>query len=138
MKIPFAEVNLRLESGRTDFEEPRCFVFGSEDAVKRVYGASSVRPMLDFGQSMVIAVHRGVQRSGGYGLEVEAVEAEGDQITVHVRRVNPAPGAFVTMALTYPRKLIRVERADLGGDGPWTFHFADEKGHIFATVHEQV
>lgn len=137
MKVPFQELG-RAALMLPNFDEPRCFVFGSDDAVRRVYGLNSLSPSLDFSQSVVIAVHRGQARSGGHDIKIEGVESDGGQVAVHVRRIDPPPGAFVTMALTYPRTLVRVKRDDLGGTGPWTFGFFDEKGHLLATVHEQV
>ncbi|MHB9144078.1 MAG: protease complex subunit PrcB family protein [Symbiobacteriia bacterium] len=138
MKIPFAAVTLRVQPSLPTFEEPRCFVFGSEDAVRRVYDAAAFQPALDFGRVLLIAVHRGVARSGGYSIRIEGIEATEQAVQVRIRRTDPAAGAFVTMALTHPLAMVRVERADLPGKGPWTFDFLDEKGHVFANVHEQV
>lgn len=138
MKIPFDALTLRVQPALPNFEEPRCFVFGSEDAVRLTYNATGFQPALDFDRQLLIAVHRGMARSGGYGIRIENVEADGQVVHVHMRRIDPPPGSFVTMAITYPVTMVRVERADLPGQSPWTFEFLDEKGHVLATVHEQV
>lgn len=138
MKTPFTELTLRAQPSLPNFEEPRCFVFGSDDAVRRVYGVDSFQPRVDFAAAVLVAVHRGMARTGGYGIHVEAIEVNDQRVTLRIRRTDPPAGAFVTAVLTYPLTFIRLERSDLGGLGPWTFEFHDEKGHLFATVHEQV
>jgi hypothetical protein len=69
-------------------------------------------PSVDFGQFGVLLVSMGRQRTGGFSLRLAETPAEqvGDELTVNVQWREPAPGAFVTQALTSPCLLVKVSK----------------------------
>lgn len=56
----------------------------------------------------VIRIARGQMPTGGYGIAVTAVSRQPTTLTVVCRLSDPAPGAMVTMALTFPQVAIAV------------------------------
>lgn len=60
-----------------------------------------------------ILVSYGRKSTGGYIISIETVVVSDDIITVTVRHSDPAPGANVTQALTYPQDLVWIENLDL-------------------------
>jgi hypothetical protein len=66
---------------------------------------------IDWNREMLLAVHLGERRTGGYTVEVMDVRRIGpNELSVQYAERPPAPGATVTMALTHPWTLVRVER----------------------------
>lgn len=59
-------------------------------------------PEVDFSESMLIVAARGECASGGYGIEFVSIEEGDREIVATVREIDPGPGAFVTLAITYP------------------------------------
>lgn len=71
-------------------------------------------PPVDFGAASVVALHLGERRTGGYAVNVTAVKRADGALTVTARESRPAPGAAVTMALTQPYHIIRLDRVRPG------------------------
>lgn len=57
-------------------------------------------------ETKVMVVYRGECGSGGYGIEVENATYMNGVATIGVKLINPAPGSFNTMALTYPYDVV--------------------------------
>jgi hypothetical protein len=67
---------------------------------------------LDPTREMAIVVFLGERRTGGYAMEITAVEARADGWSVTTRETSPPPGAMVTQALTQPWALALVPASD--------------------------
>lgn len=86
-------------------------------AWNRAYGTRLNLPPLpnvNFPQETVLAVFLATKPTGGYGLEVEDVTLDGNDIYVELRELAPGVGAITTQALTTPWIMIRVLRGDIG------------------------
>ena len=70
-------------------------------------------PDIDFARQMVVVVTMGTQRSGGYGIEILAVEETNHVLRVSVQRTRPQKGAITTQALTAPFHMVAVSKSDL-------------------------
>jgi len=81
-------------------------------------------PEVDFGHQSVAAFFWGLKRSGGYEIEVESVDLNGDVLEVRLNLKQPAPGTMVTQALTSPYVLIAVEGK------PSLARFYDQNGNL--------
>ncbi len=82
----------------------------------RAYGARLTPPALpevDFRRDSVIAVFTGQKPSGGYGVSVNEVRLEGNDVIVNVTETRPGPGDITTQALTHPWVMVQVGRPDL-------------------------
>eukprot|EP00567_Pseudictyota_dubia_P003248 CAMPEP_0197456982 /NCGR_PEP_ID=MMETSP1175-20131217/44847_1 /TAXON_ID=1003142 /ORGANISM="Triceratium dubium, Strain CCMP147" /LENGTH=207 /DNA_ID=CAMNT_0042991225 /DNA_START=41 /DNA_END=664 /DNA_ORIENTATION=- len=81
------------------------------------HGSNSVPPPdvpdVDFASQMVAVVFMGTQNSGGYSVEITSVDDEGDgKLVVNYMTTVPPPGAMVTMALTQPYHIVRLDASD--------------------------
>jgi len=67
-------------------------------------------PNVDFSRHMLIVVALGTRPSGGFAIAVQRITARDGTSEVSVRESCPARGAMVTMALTQPVEVVRLER----------------------------
>ncbi len=85
-------------------------------AWNRAYGTRLTLPPLpdvNFPQETVLAVFLETKPTGGYGLEVQDVILDGNDLYVDLLETQPAPGTITTQALTTPWLLVRVLRGDV-------------------------
>ena len=73
-----------------------------EFSVQVIRDAENWRQLWD----MALAVFLGMRRTGGYDIAIEPAGQSGSAALFRVREVPPAPGAFVTQALTNPYRII--------------------------------
>ena len=64
---------------------------------------------------VAVAAFQGEQRSGGFSIHIERIERSGDQLLVHAKFGEPAPGSMNTMALTSPVHVVSIAAADAAG-----------------------
>jgi hypothetical protein len=64
---------------------------------------------------VAVAAFQGEQVSGGFSIRVERIERKGDQLVVHARFSEPAPGSMNTMALTSPVHVVSIASTDAVG-----------------------
>ena len=69
-------------------------------------------PTVDFTKNMVVAVFLGSRPSGGYGVEITGVRAEGDATVVLWAERRPAPGQMASQVITAPSFIATVPRRD--------------------------
>jgi hypothetical protein len=79
---------------------------------------AGVRPQVDFGRDLVIAVASGERSSGGHDIEVQRVTRAGGDLRIEVLRTSPGPNCMATAALTQPVDVVLVPAADVTG---WSF-----------------
>ena len=66
-------------------------------------------PEINFGEDMVIAVYRGTQMTGGYGIEIKKLIEKKKILEVLVEEHSPKPGFMYTQALTQPYHIIKTK-----------------------------
>ena len=71
-----------------------------------------VTPNINFDEKKVIAVSMGERRTGGYSIEITRITEKEDYIEVFIRERSPSPENFVTMVITHPYHIVKVERID--------------------------
>jgi len=129
------------------YTEPAYLVLRSTEEVEAAFGVSSwsASPGVDLSREILLSVHRGECRTGGYTVAVTDVVLEsaggggaggkpapGGLLRVKVAFTDPAPSGFVTMVITYPQAAAAVERSGL--EGVSTVVFVDSKGQVLKTV----
>lgn len=75
--------------------------------------AGSPAPPVDFQTHMVIAALDQEQPTGGYSLEIIAIEERGEVLDVRALRRAPGAGCVVTQALTQPFHFVRAEPSNV-------------------------
>jgi hypothetical protein len=78
---------------------------------------AGVRPQVDFGRDLVIAVAAGERSSGGHDIEVKRVTRSGGELTIEVLRTSPGKDCMTTAALTQPVDVVVVPAAGVTGWG---------------------
>jgi hypothetical protein len=64
---------------------------------------------------VLVAVFQGQQNTGGYSVQITAIERNGDQLVVRATFGVPGPGAIVTQVLTSPAHVVSIAAADAAG-----------------------
>jgi hypothetical protein len=67
---------------------------------------------IDWKKQMVVIVSGGMQRTGGYRVELTGLKVADDVLTVHWKLQGPRPGQAVTQAVTHPALMLLVARYD--------------------------
>ena len=70
-------------------------------------------PPVDFEKEMVVAIAIGQQRTGGYRIEITAVEAEADKLRITYKRYAPPPDGINLQVITSPFHFVAVPKSDL-------------------------
>jgi len=96
-------------------KEARTELIRSADAFRTFWGEHGSGtnpppplPAVDFDTEMVAVVHRGDFGTGGYGVEVTSVEADGGDVLIKYTSSNPPLDAMVTMAFTQPFHVVKI------------------------------
>ena len=116
------------KGGISNVMEPREVVVRSADEWTRLWhdhaGADAAAPAVDFGSSMVVGVFLGARNTGGYAIEITAVEQDAAAIVVRYTENKPGPGAMLAQVITSPFHLVSVTRVD----GPVRFERTEKAG----------
>lgn len=64
---------------------------------------------VDFSRYQVLVSSIGAQPTGGYTINVEALEELDDRVIATIIQVNPGPGCITTQAVTYPFEITLIE-----------------------------
>ena len=118
---PFSTIEQGSASGVTS---PTTLVIRSEEEWQVLWARhAAVRaptpgpPQIDFSREMVIAVFAGERTTGGFTVEVTAIDVSSGAIRVTYHESDPPPDSFLTQALTQPYHLVTTPRVE----GPITF-----------------
>jgi hypothetical protein len=91
----------------------------SEDEWHRIWAQHvSVRapmpspPQIDFSREMVIAVFAGERTTGGFTVEVTAIEHSTGAIRVTYRESGPPPDSLLAQAITQPYHIVTTPRLE--------------------------
>lgn len=67
---------------------------------------------IDFEEELVLAVFMGMKPSGGYSVEIIEVVEKENIIEVMYAETMPSEDDMVSMAITYPEHIIKIEKID--------------------------
>ncbi len=67
---------------------------------------------LDATSQMAVAIFLGLRRTGGYGVEITALDYQGTRLVVRYAERRPAAGGFVPQMLTTPYVVKVLARSD--------------------------
>jgi hypothetical protein len=80
-----------------------------EEAAKQLAAMLKVDG-IDWKKQMVVVISGGVQRTGGYSVQVNKLAVKDNVLTVHWKLNSPKPGDIVTQVLTRPGLTVLTER----------------------------
>ncbi len=127
----FKRLSPRWHKVPRTFRDPVCFVFSSHEEIMNTYSVSSYEPKVDFSRNVVLSVHRGLCRTGGYLVRILGLSRRGNEVTVRVMLYDPAPDEFVTLVQTHPFDMVQVPKSQMvfgRGRQPLVFRFMDDRG----------
>ena len=79
---------------------------------------AGVRPEVDWGRNLVIAVASGERSSGGHDIAVQKVSRSEGELRIEVLETSPGQGCMTTSALSQPVDVVMVPSAGVTG---WSF-----------------
>jgi hypothetical protein len=79
---------------------------------------AGVRPQVDFGNDLVIAVAAGERTTGGHDIEIRRVTRVGNELRIEVLETYPSEGCVTTQAKTEPVDVVMVAAT---GVTRWSF-----------------
>lgn len=77
------------------------------------YGPKPAVPDVDFTKEMLLVAAMGTRATGGFSIEIEAVDRDSTSITASVRTRSPGKTCGTTSALTAPVAIVRIPRSTL-------------------------
>jgi hypothetical protein len=109
--VAFTEVaatsQARDDSGPT-------LILGTTDATRATISQLVPGVTISAGR-VLVAAFQGQQNTGGYSIQITAIERNGDRLVVHATFGVPGPGAMVTQVLTSPAHVVSIAAADATG-----------------------
>jgi len=116
--LPFIEFNVNFETIDIGYycahRERRDYIIQTQqewdELWQKTYGSSSEAPYINFSSNIVIAVYMGERATGGYRIEITNIGENEEHIRVYIRETRPSPFDFVTMALTQPYHIVKLNR----------------------------
>ena len=77
-------------------------------------GGTPSPPSIEWETHGLVLIHMGQKRSGGYGLELMKPQAslKGGSAYIEVKWKEPPPNAIVTMMITSPCLLVKIQRGE--------------------------
>ena len=118
-RVPFVTIDQGFRSG---VRERKFLVIKNETDWKTLWQThvqpnvpAKELPRLDFDKEMVVAVFLGEKPTGGYKLEITAIEEDRGkgQLRVGTRESKPPAGAMTIQAMTQPYHVVKVRKIDL-------------------------
>lgn len=116
--LPFIEFNVNFETidlgYYCDHRERGDYIIQTQqewdELWNKTYGSSSEAPYINFSSNIIIAVYMGERASGGYRIEITNIGENEEQVRVHIRETSPSPGRMVTMLITQPYHIVKLNR----------------------------
>lgn len=72
-----------------------------------------VLPDIDFDRETLVAVFMGQKPTGGYGVDIQDISLDDNNVYINMGFREPAAGAITTQALTSPWVILRILRGDV-------------------------
>jgi hypothetical protein len=86
---------------------------GFEELINSVKGTEKHFIINETEENYYIAISSGEKPTDGYEIEIESVKVENGRLIIVVEEINPERGSFLLDALTYPTKVIEVNKNEI-------------------------
>lgn len=116
--LPFIEFNVNFETidigHYCSHRERGDYIIQTQqewdDLWQKTFLSSSEAPDIDFSSNIVIAVYMGERSTGGYRIEITNIGENEEHRRVYIRETRPSPFGGVTLALTQPYHIVKLNR----------------------------
>jgi hypothetical protein len=108
-----AELVTVAQGAMSNIEEPRQVVartMAEWQALWKEHDAQRAVPVVDFTQSIVVAVFLGTRPTAGFAVDITAVKTDGSRTIVEYRERRPPGDALLAQVLTSPFHIVRLSR----------------------------
>lgn len=86
-------------------------ILTEEDEIRMLLGDENLKNKIspyDMKNSTVLILNMGEKPTGGFSITIEEVKEVSDKVVVTIKENIPEPGAMVTMALTNPYTVVKI------------------------------
>ena len=116
--LPFIEFNVNFETINLGYycshPERHDYIIQTQqewdDLWQKTYGSSLEAPDINFSSNIVLAVYMGERSTGGYRIEITNIGENEEHRRVYIRETRPSPFGGVTLALTQPYHIVKLNR----------------------------
>jgi len=116
--LPFIEFNVNFETIDIGYycehHERHDYIIQTQqdwdDLWQKTYGASLEAADINFSSNIVIAVYMGARATGGYRIEITNIGENEEHRRVYIRETSPSPFDMVTMLVTQPYHIVKLNR----------------------------
>ena len=112
-KVPFSVILEEAVGGRSEKEIVRIH---DKNTLIDIYKEINVHrdpdfviPNIDFSKDMILVFFVGEKTTGGHSVSVKEIIENSDQIDVYYQEIGPRPTDMVTMVITQPYCIIKVQ-----------------------------
>lgn len=109
-----------ISGSNSNINEPGMVVFNSPKEARERLGADFIwntpeaRELdVDWEREMAVAIFLGSRNSGGYSVDIQGIDVDGDLATLKAIERAPGAGCAATMAITSPFALAALQRHEL-------------------------
>jgi len=115
--VPF---QVLVSSSQSNIEEPQRKIIKDQEELQTLFAEINKTrkpgipiPEVDFNQEIVAFVNLGQTSTGGFTVAVKNIEKTEDEVIIHIGGTSPKPKDNVTMALTTPFTLVKLNKQNL-------------------------
>jgi hypothetical protein len=101
-----------IKSDQTAYEEEAFLTITSQEEWDNLNINFTDETEVNFENEMVLAVFMGMKNSGGYSINIVEIVEKDELIEVMVEENVPGEDDMVTMAITYPGHIVKIEKTD--------------------------
>ena len=109
--VPFTTIAEGQQSGIEERREVVVRTAAEWKALWKAHAPDEPVPPVDFSKAMAVGVFAGTRNTGGFRVQITAIDHEAEGLVVSWRETRPAPDAMVTQMLTFPFHVVSTERS---------------------------
>lgn len=109
-----------ITASQSNIEKPQQTIISSQKQLQQVFSEINKTrkpgipiPEINFNDEVVVFINMGQSSTGGYSVEVESIKKINDEIVVFVGGDSPEPNDNVTMVITTPFTMVKLNKQKL-------------------------
>ncbi len=110
-EVTSLEFETLAQSTQSPYESEGHYVITNEEDLADLE-LDELADKVNFEEEMILAVFMGERTTGGYSIEIVEIVEMDDVIEVLIEETSPGEDDMVTMALTYPEHIVKMEKTE--------------------------